>query len=78
MLQNALTPIFGGVDTAENGPSKVREVTSTIRCSIGGEVGLPGQRGLSVDCALLEPQSSAGSTIEFDLTLSLEGFLSNF
>ena len=35
MLKNALTLASGGVDTAENGPSKVRQVSNEIRHNIG-------------------------------------------
>ena len=34
MLKNAHTLAIGGVDTAENGPPKVRRMTKTIRCNI--------------------------------------------
>ena len=36
MLKNALTLAIGGVDTAENGRSKFRQVTNKIRLNIGG------------------------------------------
>ena len=35
MLQNAPTLAIRGLDTAENGPSKVRQVTNKIRHNIG-------------------------------------------
>ena len=35
MLKNAPTVAIGGVDTAENGPSKVRQVASKIRRNVG-------------------------------------------
>ena len=35
MLQNEPTLAIGGLDTDENGPSKVRQVTNKIRHNIG-------------------------------------------
>ena len=35
MLKSAPTLAIGGVDTAENGPSKVRQVTNKIRRNVG-------------------------------------------
>ena len=35
MLQNAPTLAIGGLDTGENGPSKVRQVTNKSRHNIG-------------------------------------------
>ena len=35
MLKNAPTLAIGGVDTAENGPSRVRQVSNKIRRNIG-------------------------------------------
>ena len=35
MLQNALTLAIGGLDTGENGPSKVRQMTNTVCRNIG-------------------------------------------
>ena len=38
MLQNTHTLAFGGIDTEENGPSKVRQVTNRIRRNIGAQL----------------------------------------
>ena len=45
MLKNASSLAIVGLDTAENGPSKVRQVTNRIDAIIGGE-GAPGEGGL--------------------------------
>ena len=44
MLNNKSWLDIGGVDTAENGPSKVCQVTNTMRRSIGGARGRPARR----------------------------------
>ena len=38
MLKNAPTLAIGGADTAENGPSKVRQVSNKIRHNIGSGI----------------------------------------
>ena len=48
MLKNASSLAIVGLDTAENGPSKVRQVTNKIRANIGGRGGglrAPAERG---------------------------------
>ena len=43
MLKNASSLAIGGLDTAENGPSKVRQVTNRIEAIIGARA--RGDRG---------------------------------
>ena len=62
MLQNEPSLAIVGVHTAENGPSKVRQVMNTIRRNIGEtsakldpEMGLPGQA--------IEEESQGAATV---------------
>ena len=61
-LKNAPTLAIGGADTAENGPSKVRQVTNCVRRNIGLDhrVLLSAERGLaSLNSRSFDPRRSA-------------------
>ena len=49
MLKNSPTLAIGAVDTAENGPSKVRQVTNQIRRNIALHAAKPA-RGVAGRC----------------------------
>ena len=60
MLKNAPTLAIGGADTAENGPSKVRQVSNKIRRNIG-KMPAMNQAQLQAQLAMVSSASGAAS-----------------